>query len=95
MNFVYLTPLRVRNFVYETSLHFVYSPEGAFLTFTFLQRVALSYTKFFTASKRLFMAPDRSRFRPMDGIAGYALFPASRPLRYRISARLPPCIDCK
>ena len=55
MNFVCLTPLRVRNFVYLTPLRFMYCPKG------------------------LSMAPGRSRFRPTDGIAGYALFPASRP----------------
>ena len=55
------------NFVYLTPLCFVYSPQG-FYTLTF-----------FTAPQRLSMAPDRSRFRPTDGIAGYALFPTSRP----------------
>ena len=41
--------------------------------------VYLTPLRFVYSLTGLSMAPGRSRFRPTDGIAGYALFPTSRP----------------
>ena len=48
MNFVYLTPLRVRNVVYLTPLRFVYSPTGLSYIYFLTARSAFLHEVFYS-----------------------------------------------